>query len=89
MSSGEQDPPGGNRRVRFESRDVRDGPARLPARVETTRQSMIDRVATVAHVAVLPEDRRARVLDQVADLIPRTGPLSVPYRVDCYVTRPV
>ncbi len=58
-------------------------------RVETTRQSMIDRVATVAHVAALPEDRRARVLDQVAELIPRTGPLSVPYRVDCYVTRPV
>ncbi|HTK17437.1 MAG TPA: class I SAM-dependent methyltransferase [Acidimicrobiia bacterium] len=51
---------------------------------------MVQRVASVSHVAVLPQAERESVLDEVRAVLrtdPRTrGPdeLRVPYRVDCY-----
>lgn len=52
--------------------------------------AMVQRVASVSHVAVLPEAERQAVLDEVGAVL-RDGPqtrglveLSVPYRVDCY-----
>ena len=55
-----------------------------------TPEAMVKRVASVSHVAVLPENERAAVLDEVrvvltthADARGRTE-LAVPYRVDCF-----
>jgi SAM-dependent methyltransferase len=55
-----------------------------------TPDAMVRRVASVSHVAVLPEPERTAVLDEVRTLL-ATHPncagrpqLSVPYRVDCF-----
>jgi len=55
-----------------------------------TPEAMVQRVASVSHVAVLPDAERERVLNEVRDLL-RSDPstrgrdqLSVPYRVDCF-----
>ena len=55
-----------------------------------TPEAMVRRVASVSHVAVLPEAERAAVLDEVRDVL-ATHPdaqgrdqLLVPYRVDCF-----
>jgi SAM-dependent methyltransferase len=55
-----------------------------------TPEAMVRRVASVSHVAVLPDDVREAVLDEVRDLL-RSHPdtagrtdLAVPYRVDCF-----
>jgi SAM-dependent methyltransferase len=55
-----------------------------------TPEAMVQRVASVSHVAVLPDAERAAVLDEVRDLL-ATHPdaagraeLAVPYRVDCF-----
>jgi SAM-dependent methyltransferase len=51
---------------------------------------VLDRFASVSHVAVLPEDRRAAVLDEVRGVLdshPATRgkrELAIPYRVDAY-----
>ncbi|MDQ1479174.1 MAG: hypothetical protein QOI44_35, partial [Actinomycetota bacterium] len=53
-------------------------------------EEMVQRVASVSHVAVLPQAERESVLDEVRAVlrtVSRTrGPdeLKVPYRVDCY-----
>ncbi len=56
----------------------------------TTPEAMVQRVASVSHVAVLPANERAAVLDEVRavlsghpDVEGRTE-LAVPYRVDCF-----
>jgi SAM-dependent methyltransferase len=55
-----------------------------------TPAAMVQRVASVSHVAVLPETQRESVLDEVRDVLGSDsqtrglGELSVPYRVDCY-----
>jgi SAM-dependent methyltransferase len=56
----------------------------------TTPEGMVQRVASVSHVAVLPEPRREAVLDEVRNLL-ATHPavrgrdtLEIPYRVDCF-----
>ena len=55
----------------------------------TTPEAMVQRVASVSHVAVLPEPERAAVLDEVRDLLAGhpdsrgKSVLAVPYRVDC------
>jgi len=55
-----------------------------------TPDAMVRRVASVSHVAVLPDAERAAVLDEVRTLL-ATHPeaagrqeLAVPYRVDCF-----
>jgi SAM-dependent methyltransferase len=55
-----------------------------------TPEAMVQRVASVSHVAVLPDTERAAVLDEVRQLL-ATHPesqsrteLAVPYRVDCF-----
>src|SRR5262245_1880631 len=55
-----------------------------------TPEAMVQRVASVSHVAVLPTADRAAVLDEVRTLL-ATHPdaagraeLAVPYRVDCF-----
>ena len=55
-----------------------------------TPEAMVQRVASVSHVAVLPDTERAAVLAEVRDLL-ATHPdaagraeLTVPYRVDCF-----
>jgi SAM-dependent methyltransferase len=55
-----------------------------------TPEAMVQRVASVSHVAVLPDVERAAVLDEVRRLL-ATHPeskgraeLAVPYRVDCF-----
>lgn len=55
--------------------------------VDVDRQTMVDRVASVSHVAVLPDDERTAVLARVAAAVPDTSGLSVRYRVDLYTTR--
>lgn len=57
---------------------------------EITPEAMVQRVASVSHVAVLPEAERAAVLDEVRQVL-ATHPdargraeLAVPYRVDCF-----
>jgi SAM-dependent methyltransferase len=56
----------------------------------TDPEAMVDRIASVSHVAVLPEAERARVLDETRavlaihpDVAGRTD-LALPYRVDAY-----
>ena len=55
-----------------------------------TPEAMVQRVASVSHVAVLPAGERAAVLGEVRDLLathPETRgrtELAVPYRVDCF-----
>ena len=55
-----------------------------------TPEAMVQRVASVSHVAVLPDAERAAVLDEVRQVL-ATNPesrgrtqLAVPYRVDCF-----
>jgi SAM-dependent methyltransferase len=55
-----------------------------------TPEAMVQRVASVSHVAILPAAERELVLDEVREVL-RTDPqtrgraeLSVPYRVDCF-----
>lgn len=55
--------------------------------VEMDRATVIDRIASVSHVAVLPEDERMAVLDRVAAAVPQSGEVSMRYRVDLYTTR--
>ncbi|NNF64999.1 MAG: class I SAM-dependent methyltransferase [Acidimicrobiia bacterium] len=55
--------------------------------VRVTPLSMLDRVASVSHVAVLPERERQAVLRDVADALPAGDRLSVRYRVDAYAAR--
>lgn len=56
-------------------------------RVPSTRDMMMDRFASVSHVAVLPEANRREVLDEVWRALPIDEPFDVPYRVDVYATR--
>jgi len=55
-----------------------------------TPEDLVRRMASVSHVAVLPEQERAVVLDEVREVAathPETrgrDQLAVPYRVDCY-----
>jgi SAM-dependent methyltransferase len=54
--------------------------------VSVTRQGMMDRIASVSHVAILPEPERKAILARVAAALPAGTTLSVRYRVDVYVT---
>jgi len=54
--------------------------------VDTTPAAMIDRVASVSHVAVLPDEKRHAVLDEIESVLPPGVAFGVPYRVDVYVT---
>ena len=53
------------------------------------RQTVLDRIASVSHVAVLPEQERRDVLDRVAAAVPDAPGLTMRYRVDLYLTRRV
>ncbi len=59
---------------------------------QTTPQGVIDRVASVSHVQILPEPERQRVLDEVRDIVtnhPQTAGqnvLNLGYWTDCYWT---
>jgi hypothetical protein len=57
-----------------------------------TPEGVVQRVASVSHVAVLPEPEREQVLDEVRHLL-ATHPsvrgretVEIPYRVDCFWT---
>ena len=57
---------------------------------QITPEGVVQRVASVSHVAVLPEAERAAVLDEVRDVL-ATHPavrgremVAIPYRVDCF-----
>jgi hypothetical protein len=56
----------------------------------TTPEGVVQRVASVSHVAVLPPDEQRQVLDEVRHVV-ATHPavrgretVEIPYRVDCY-----
>ena len=55
-----------------------------------TRAQVVERMASVSHVAVLPDDRKAAVLEEVAAILdahPETkgrSTLAITYRVDCF-----
>ena len=59
---------------------------------QTTPEGMVQRVASVSHVAVLPDGERAAVLDEVRELLAShpaakgRETLEIPYRVDAYWT---
>lgn len=55
--------------------------------VTVSPEAMVDRVASVSHVAVLPDRARREVLDAVRAALPEGDELVVPYRVDVYVVR--
>ena len=57
---------------------------------QTTPEGVVQRVASVSHVAVLPGPERAKVLAEVRDVL-ATRPgvrgretVEIPYRVDCF-----
>jgi SAM-dependent methyltransferase len=59
---------------------------------QITPEGVVQRVASVSHVAVLPAAEREKVLDEVRDLL-ATHPavrgrdtVEIPYRVDCFWT---
>jgi SAM-dependent methyltransferase len=59
---------------------------------DITVEGMVQRVASVSHVAVLPDAEKAAVLDEVRHVL-ATHPgakgrdlLQIPYRVDCFAT---
>ena len=54
--------------------------------VSMTRRAMVDRIASVSHVAVLPEEEQKAVLAGVAAALPPGNSLTVRYRVDAFVT---
>jgi hypothetical protein len=55
-----------------------------------TRDDAVDRMRSVSHVAVLPPDEQAAVLDEIRDVLasdPATAgreTVALPYRVDAY-----
>ena len=55
-----------------------------------TRDDAVDRMRSVSHVAVLPPDEQAAVLDEIRDVLARDpatagrDTLALPYRVDAY-----
>ncbi len=55
--------------------------------VTVSPDAMVDRVASVSHVAVLPDRERREVLEAVRATLPESDELVVPYRVDVYVVR--
>lgn len=57
--------------------------------VVVDQQTVVDRIASVSHVAVLPEAERTVVLERVAAAVPNVPGLSMRYRVDLYTTRRV
>ena len=57
--------------------------------VPVDRQTVLDRIASVSHVAVLPVKERRDVLDRVAAAVPDAAGLTMLYRVDLYLTRRV
>jgi SAM-dependent methyltransferase len=66
-------------------------PAEFFHRQPITPDGVVQRVASVSHVAVLPDAEREAVLDEVRELV-ATHPdssgrdeLEIPYRVDCFV----
>ena len=62
-------------------------------RQSTTREGVVRRIASVSHVAVLPERERAAVLDEVRAVLTTFPGLAgrevvqIPYRVDCLAVR--
>jgi SAM-dependent methyltransferase len=54
--------------------------------VSLSRRAMVDRIASVSHVAVLPEEEQRAVLAGVAAALPAGDSLTVRYRVDAFVT---
>jgi len=56
----------------------------------TSPEGVVERIASVSHIAALPDDRRAEVLDEIRALLashPETtgrDELFIPYRVDAY-----
>lgn len=54
--------------------------------VRVTTEAMIDRIASVSHVAALPEIERRTVLERIVAALPDEREMVVPYRVDAYVT---
>ena len=52
--------------------------------VNVDHEAMVDRVASVSHVAVLPDDARRGVLDRVRAALPDLDILKVRYRADVY-----
>jgi hypothetical protein len=57
-----------------------------------TRDDAVDRMRSVSHVAVLPPDEQAAVLDEIRDVLARDpatagrDTVALPYRVDAYWT---
>ncbi len=58
---------------------------------EVTREQVIQRIASVSHVAILPEKQHSAVLEEVASILD-TNPdtrgkptLAITYRVDCFM----
>lgn len=78
----------------------RDQPSRFPEhahfaemtkqhfehRVPMTEAAVFDRLTSVSHVAILPEDEQQRLIAQTRQIIRSSkGPLEFPYRTDVYV----
>lgn len=55
--------------------------------VSVDRKTVVDRIASVSHVAVLPDEERRAVLQRVAAAVPDETDLTMTYRVDLYLTR--
>jgi SAM-dependent methyltransferase len=59
-----------------------------------THEQVVQRIASVSHVAVLPHDQRAQVLDEVRAVLQShdetrdRADVALPYRVDCIVYGP-
>jgi SAM-dependent methyltransferase len=59
-----------------------------------THEQVVRRIASVSHIAVLPDDQRAEVLDEVRavlqlhDATRDRAEVALPYRVDCIVYGP-
>ena len=53
---------------------------------EVSRADAIDVFASRSYVAALPEDERERLLERVAEQVPRTEPVRIPYVTELYWT---
>jgi SAM-dependent methyltransferase len=80
----------GNWREPFDA----DGSPFEPLRLETfrhtqevTRADAVDVFASRSYVASLPEDERNRLLERVAEQVPRTDLVEIPYVTELYWTR--
>jgi len=87
--SGTPDHRSGHWRRPFEAPGTPFGPVKLETfshSQEVSRADAVDVFASRSYVAALPEPERSALLERVAEQVPRTEPVTIPYVTELYWT---